>query len=125
MTPNILSLESVGSGDLAVVGGKNASLGEMYQELQAEGVPVPNGFALTTHAYRELVDSGLPREALNAALEDVDVMDVTSLGHGRIVNGRAGPLGRAGRGRGMGRVRSLPAVTGTITYAEPQGQCAW
>ena len=80
----------IGSGDLALVGGKNASLGEMYQELQAEGVPVPNGFALTTHAYRELVDSGLPREALNAALEDVDVMDVTSLARcGRACRPRA------------------------------------
>ena len=71
--------DEISHADLPLVGGKNASLGEMYQELKAQGVPVPNGFALTTHAYRELVDSGLPREALNAALEDVDVMDVTSL----------------------------------------------
>ena len=65
--------------DLPLVGGKNASLGEMYRELTAEGVPIPNGFALTTKVYRDLVGDGLLKAALDAALEDVDVMDVESL----------------------------------------------
>jgi pyruvate,water dikinase len=65
--------------DLPLVGGKNASLGEMYRELTAEGVPIPNGFALTTKAYRDLVGDGLLKAALDAALDDVDVMDVESL----------------------------------------------
>jgi pyruvate,water dikinase len=69
----------IGHGDLGLVGGKNASLGEMYRELTAEGVPVPNGFALTTLAYRELVGNGILRAALDAALADVDVTDVESL----------------------------------------------
>ncbi|MDP3541027.1 MAG: phosphoenolpyruvate synthase [Elusimicrobiota bacterium] len=42
----------LGLGDVAAVGGKNASLGEMYRALSPAGVPVPNGFAITTDAYR-------------------------------------------------------------------------
>ena len=38
--------------DVPLVGGKNASLGEMYQALAPKGVPVPNGFAITAEAYR-------------------------------------------------------------------------
>ncbi|BCN93887.1 phosphoenolpyruvate synthase [Thiomicrorhabdus immobilis] len=38
--------------DIPLVGGKNASLGEMYQELSPQGVPIPNGFAITAEAYR-------------------------------------------------------------------------
>lgn len=42
----------LGLGDIPLVGGKNASLGEMYRELAAQGVNVPNGFAITAEAYR-------------------------------------------------------------------------
>ena len=42
----------IGIDDIPVVGGKNASLGEMYRELSSKGVKVPNGFALTADAYR-------------------------------------------------------------------------
>ena len=41
--------------DIPLVGGKNASLGEMYQELVPQGVPIPNGFAITAEAYRWLL----------------------------------------------------------------------
>jgi len=41
--------------DVGLVGGKNASLGEMYRELSGEGIKVPNGFAITAEAYRELL----------------------------------------------------------------------
>jgi len=44
--------DEIGLGDVAAVGGKNASLGEMYRALSPRGVPVPNGFAVTTDAYR-------------------------------------------------------------------------
>ena len=48
--------------DVPVVGGKNASLGEMYRELSAMGVKFPNGFALTADAYRFfLAKAGLER----------------------------------------------------------------
>ena len=53
--------ENLDQGDLALVGGKNASLGEMYQSLSGAGVPVPNGFALTTAVYAELLAAGAAR----------------------------------------------------------------
>ncbi len=48
---NILWFNEVSIDDVPLVGGKNASLGEMYKELIEKGVRVPNGFALTAHAY--------------------------------------------------------------------------
>lgn len=42
--------------DVGLVGGKNASLGEMYRELSAQGVRVPNGFAITAQAYGHVLD---------------------------------------------------------------------
>jgi pyruvate, water dikinase len=48
----IRPFSEIGMGDVALVGGKSASLGEMYRELSAEGVVVPNGFAITADAYR-------------------------------------------------------------------------
>ena len=44
--------KDIGLGDVAAVGGKNASLGELYRELAAAGVRVPNGFAITSDAFR-------------------------------------------------------------------------
>ena len=44
--------------DVASVGGKNASLGEMYQDLTKVGVKIPNGFALTADAYWQVVKTG-------------------------------------------------------------------
>ncbi|HSD57427.1 MAG TPA: PEP/pyruvate-binding domain-containing protein, partial [Methanotrichaceae archaeon] len=43
--------------DIPLVGGKNASLGEMYRELTPQGVKIPNGFATTTDAYWHLLES--------------------------------------------------------------------
>lgn len=48
--------DQLGMGDVALVGGKTASLGEMYQALGAKGIPVPNGFAITTDAWRAVLD---------------------------------------------------------------------
>jgi phosphoenolpyruvate synthase/pyruvate phosphate dikinase len=49
--------------DVALVGGKNASLGEMYRELTPRGVKVPGGFAITAEAYRHLLrEAGLEEE---------------------------------------------------------------
>ncbi|MDH5529178.1 MAG: phosphoenolpyruvate synthase, partial [Paracoccaceae bacterium] len=50
---NVRDLDSVSRADIALVGGKNASLGEMVRELGAKGVRVPPGFATTAHAYRD------------------------------------------------------------------------
>ncbi len=54
-------------GDVPLVGGKTASLGELYGELGAAGVRVPNGFAITADAYRALLDGSGLRDRLAAA----------------------------------------------------------
>jgi pyruvate,water dikinase len=65
--------------DVPVVGGKNASLGEMIQHLTAVGVQVPGGFATTAQAYRDfLAISGLDAR-IAAELERLDVDDIAAL----------------------------------------------
>ena len=51
----ILWFDDIGIDDVPLVGGKNASLGEMYQHLTSKGVAVPHGFAITAYAYRYLL----------------------------------------------------------------------
>ncbi len=65
--------------DIPLVGGKNASLGEMYQRLTQEGVKVPNGFAITAQAYRDLLDQADAWKGLHDALDDLDPDDVKEL----------------------------------------------
>ncbi len=65
--------------DVPLVGGKNASLGEMIQELTPKGVPVPDGFAITAEAYRTLVTENQLWDALHALLDDLDPKDVVAL----------------------------------------------
>jgi pyruvate,water dikinase len=76
---NVRFFEEIGIADLGLVGGKNASLGEMYRELRDAGVRVPNGFAVTTEAYRRTVEETGAEEALHAALEALDPDDVDDL----------------------------------------------
>ena len=79
MKDYILSFDSLGMDDIARVGGKNASLGEMIRNLSAAGVSVPAGFATTADAYREFVRAdGLDRR-VDAALAQLDVNDVSLL----------------------------------------------
>jgi pyruvate,water dikinase len=52
----ILPFQDIGLDDLALVGGKNASLGEMYRVLRPQGVRIADGFAVTVHAYRQLLE---------------------------------------------------------------------
>jgi pyruvate,water dikinase len=71
-------------GDVPLVGGKNASLGEMYRELVPRGVKVPDGFAVTAEAYRELVRTAgiLPEmEEIVAGLSRDDLEDFARRGH--------------------------------------------
>ena len=70
---------AIGIEDIPSVGGKNASLGEMYRELTPRGVKVPDGFAVTADAYWDfLSQSGLDRR-LRAILEGLDTRDVENL----------------------------------------------
>ena len=64
--------EEMGMDDVAQVGGKNASLGEMYQKLTAQGVRVPNGFAVTAEAYRMVLDENNAWSQLHEALDELD-----------------------------------------------------
>ena len=69
----------LGIADVPLVGGKNASLGEMVRELGAQGVRVPNGFAVTAAAYRETLDRAGAWDALHAALDGLDHADMADL----------------------------------------------
>jgi pyruvate,water dikinase len=65
--------------DIALVGGKNASLGEMYRELTPQGIQIPNGFAVTAEAYRYVLDQANGWEKLHQALDGLNPDDVGDL----------------------------------------------
>ncbi|MFM2399918.1 MAG: phosphoenolpyruvate synthase, partial [Pseudomonadota bacterium] len=69
----------LGVDDVALVGGKNASLGEMYRELTAHGVRVPNGFAITAQAYKYVLDEADAWPRLHQALDGLNERDVQDL----------------------------------------------
>lgn len=69
----------LGLGDIPLVGGKNASLGEMYRELAAQGVNVPNGFAITAEAYRHFLHDTQLDQQLRAILSDLNTHDLDNL----------------------------------------------
>ena len=71
--------DEIGIDDIPLVGGKNASLGEMYQKLVPQGVKVPNGFAITAQAYRHVLDTSHCWKDLHAAMANIDPLDVTQL----------------------------------------------
>jgi pyruvate,water dikinase len=71
--------EEIGIDDVPLVGGKNASLGEMYRNLSGEGVRVPNGFAITAEAYRHMLDTAGAWGPLHEALDDLEPDDVKDL----------------------------------------------
>ena len=75
----IVWLDQVGMNDVASVGGKNASLGEMISHLARAGVKVPGGFATTTHAYREFLRVNGLNDRINSLLASLDVDDVAAL----------------------------------------------
>lgn len=69
----------IGIDDVPLVGGKNASLGEMYQNLTAEGVRVPNGFAVTAEAYRYVLEHNNAWHPLHEALDGLDPDNIKDL----------------------------------------------
>jgi pyruvate,water dikinase len=75
----VLWFEEVGIKDIPLVGGKNASLGEMIQQLTPKGVNVPTGFATTAHAYRYFVKEAGLEDKLRQLFSDLDVEDVGNL----------------------------------------------
>ena len=75
----VLWFEEVGIADIPLVGGKNASLGEMIQQLTPKGVNVPTGFATTAYAYRYFINEADLEAKLRQLFSDLDVEDVNNL----------------------------------------------
>lgn len=69
----------IGLGDVALVGGKNASLGEMYRHLQPKGIPVPEGFAITAEAYRYFLQQSNLVQRIGECLHTLDTQDTDQL----------------------------------------------
>ncbi|MFA7347475.1 MAG: phosphoenolpyruvate synthase [Desulfurivibrionaceae bacterium] len=75
----ILWFDDIGIEDVPLVGGKNASLGEMHQKLTSKGVDVPNGFSITAYAYRHLLKTAGIAQAIEDALAGLDTHDLRNL----------------------------------------------
>jgi pyruvate, water dikinase len=78
-TALVVPFEQLRMTDVEVVGGKNASLGEMISQLAASGVRVPGGFATTAHAFRQFLAHGGLADKINARLERLNTDDVRAL----------------------------------------------
>ena len=79
MAERIRWFDTLGMADIGVVGGKNASLGEMISHLHVLGVAVPDGFATTATVYHDLLDAAELGEKIRGRLDDVDVGDIDAL----------------------------------------------
>ncbi len=71
--------DAISHSDVPLVGGKTASLGEMYRSLSAQGVCIPNGFAVTAAAYRFVLDQAGAWDALRSALDGLNPDDPDDL----------------------------------------------
>ena len=78
-TRNVIWLDQLGINDIDKVGGKNASLGEMIQNLSKLGVHVPGGFATTADAYRSFLAHDDLGNKINKLLDELDVDDIDAL----------------------------------------------
>ena len=79
LQPYIIKLDQVGMNDVELVGGKNASLGEMIGHLSGLGVSVPGGFATTAHAYRDFLSTDGVDKKIAGELSGLDIDDVSAL----------------------------------------------
>src|SRR5688572_12636220 len=77
--PNVLDFSQVGAGDVALVGGKCASLGELFREFADQGVRAVDGFSTTSDAYHMLLDTDGLRGRLKKLLRKLDVNDLDEL----------------------------------------------
>lgn len=78
--------EELSIKDVPLVGGKNASLGEMYRKLKDQGIKVPNGFATTAEAYNYFLESTGLKQKIKDILKDLDTKDTRNLmAHGKRV----------------------------------------
>ena len=82
--PFIKWFADINIDDVALVGGKNASLGEMVRELSGQGVKVPNGFAITAEAYRHFIrEAGIDAHTIEEGLKVQAEMETHGLKRGQ------------------------------------------
>jgi pyruvate,water dikinase len=77
--PFIRWFDEIGIQDIPVVGGKNASLGELRRSLAGTSISVPDGFAITANAYRAFLTSNYLDELIRGALVGLDTRDIENL----------------------------------------------
>ena len=77
--PHILWFKNVDKDDVGMVGGKNASLGEMYNKLTSKGINIPNGFCVTAYAYQDFIRGAGIDDDIKRVLKDLDTHDVREL----------------------------------------------
>ncbi|NWH05820.1 phosphoenolpyruvate synthase [Desulfobacter latus] len=77
--PLVAWFKDLSIDDVPLVGGKNASLGEMYRNLTPKGVSIPNGFAVTAHAYTYLLKKSKAMDKIREILSDLDTHDMDNL----------------------------------------------
>src|SRR5688572_15535233 len=75
----IMSLHEVGINDVEIVGGKNASLGEMLQHLSQLGINIPGGFVITVNAYRHFIAFNKLDQIISDRIGEVDYNNIESL----------------------------------------------
>jgi pyruvate,water dikinase len=79
MQEHVLWYQQLGMGDVGVVGGKNASLGEMISNLANAGVQVPGGFATTAHAFNLFLEQSGLEARIHVLLDELNVEDLAAL----------------------------------------------
>ena len=69
---DLLWMDQVDINDKSLVGGKNASLGEMYQNLTSRGIKIPYGFIVTSNAYKSFINFNNLEEVISMELKNID-----------------------------------------------------
>lgn len=82
MRKYLLDLQNAGIRDIELVGGKNASLGEMLQNLTQLGIKIPGGFIITVEAYREFINYNKLEKEIKKIINSIDFDDIESLRRG-------------------------------------------
>ena len=79
MNSYIKQFKEISIADIAIVGGKNSSLGEMFSKLSSKGIPVPDGFATTTFAFEEFLTQNSLHSSLHDLMLQLDKKDYLNL----------------------------------------------
>ena len=79
MNSYTINLKNLSKDDIEIVGGKNASLGEMINNLSKLDIKVPGGFATTSNAYRDFLKINSLDKKINNILKTLDVNDISAL----------------------------------------------